>query len=188
MIVIKDLIFSPDLWEREFVCNLEKCKGACCVEGETGAPLEHDEVPVLETFVKEYGSEYLTEEGQEVIQKEGVWTKDSEGLKTPLLENGACAFIHTDKHGMHSCGIEKAHQDGKTEFQKPISCHLYPIRLEDFGQFTAVNYERWDICKSACSLGKELKVPVYQFTRDALIRKFGEETYDMLVATIQDRM
>ena len=188
MIVIEDLIFSPELWERDFVCNLEKCKGICCVEGDSGAPLEHDEVPKLMEFVEQLGEEYLSEEGLQVISEVGVWTKDQEGLKTPLLENGACAFIHTDELGMHSCGIEKAYREGKTEFKKPISCHLYPIRVEEFGQFKAVNYERWDICSAACSLGKELKVPVYEFTKEALIRKFGEEKYQMLVQTIQDRM
>lgn len=187
MINIGDKLISMDVVEKQFVCNLEKCKGACCWEGDYGAPLTKEE----EVIIKEYLDGFidtLTQEGQEKIRKDGISKEYSEKkfVGTQLLENGACAFL-TFENGIAQCGIEKAHLLGKIPLKKPISCHLYPIRIAEDPNtgIHLINYDRWSICSDACSLGAKLEVAVYEFAKDALIRKYGAEFYEQLDETVR---
>lgn len=183
MIQIDDQIVSREIVSEEFVCNLKACKGACCVQGDSGAPLEKNELTTLEDNFENIRP-YLRPEGISAIEHQGTSVKDRDGdWVTPLRDGKECAYTIFDKDGTAKCGIEKAWTEGKTEFRKPISCHLYPIRLKKYAEFEAVNYERWTICSDACVLGKELKVPVYQFLKEPLIRKFGEAWYSALEAS-----
>lgn len=181
MFQIGDTIISEDILSEEFVCNLSKCKGACCVEGDSGAPLNEDELQILEDIYDKI-KPYLRPEGIEVLERDGKYTKDSEGeWVTPLVNNRECAYVIFDEKGWTKCGIEKAYEEGVIDYKKPISCHLYPIRLKEYKKFTAVNYDIWSICSDACALGKELKVNIAHFLKEALIRKFGQEWYDQLM-------
>lgn len=185
MIVIDRAIISDDIASEFFVCNLAKCKGACCVEGDSGAPLEADETIVLEQ-IYESVAPFLTEKGRQSIAKQGSWVIDSDGdLGTPTIDGKECAYAIYDKAGVLKCGIEQAYLAGQISFQKPISCHLYPIRIEEFEHYQALNYNRWDICKPACSLGAALGVPVYKFLKVPLIRKFGGPWYQALCTAIE---
>lgn len=187
MLIVDKAILSEDLIEQQFVCDLLKCKGACCVEGDLGAPLELDELAELEAELPAI-LPYLTKEGKEVIEKEGFYLKDWEDdYSTTTINNRECVFAITDERGILSCGIEKAWKEGKTKFQKPISCHLYPIRISKYGENDALNYSRWDICSDACSNGKSLKVPVYKFLKGALVRKYGEGWYEMLEEAVEGK-
>lgn len=173
-------IVSEEILEREFVCNLSACKGACCIDGEAGAPLEPEETIILDKIYPTV-KPYLRPEGIKAIEEEGTYTENEEGeLETPLINGADCAYVIFDKNNVALCGIEEAYNQGEIDFKKPISCHLYPIRIQDYSEFAAVNYHQWDICDDACSLGKELQVPVYQFVKQALIRKFGEAWYSEL--------
>lgn len=186
MIVIDDKIVSEELKTKHFVCNLSACKGACCVEGDSGAPLDFDEIDVMENIYEKV-KPYITQEGITAIENQGNFILDKEDgvMKTPLIEGtGACAYVNY-KNGIAHCGIERAWLDKKIEFRKPVSCHLYPVRITKHKDFEAVNYERWDICNPACSQGAELKVPIYKFVKEALIRKYGEEFYAALEASFQ---
>jgi hypothetical protein len=177
MISIDKTLVSEELLEKEFVCDLSACKGACCVEGTGGAPLEEEEIQLLKNYYPLY-KEYLTPKGIAVIEKEGFHAVgDDGGLETPLIEGGACVFIRYDDDGTAKCGVEQAHIDGKIPWKKPVSCHLYPARVDKYASFEAVNYHKWDICAPACDCGANLKVPVYKFLKEALIRKFGAEWY-----------
>lgn len=187
MIIIDEILVSDDILDFEFVCNLDACKGACCVEGDEGAILEKEELEILEKIYPEV-EPYLTPEGKAAIEKQGLFITNKEGaLKTPLINNGPCAYIYYD-NGIALCGIEKAYREGKISWQKPVSCHLYPIRIEKVSGHDALNYERWNICNPACKNGKKLNVPVFRFVKDALIRKYGSEFYDALEATWQYRI
>lgn len=180
MIIIDDKYISDEVVEEQFVCNLNACKGACCVAGDCGAPLDKQE---LKTLKKIYPAikPYLRAEGIAEIEKTGYHTIDNEyGYVTPIVNGGICAYATVDENGITGCGIEKAYNDGKVDFKKPISCHLYPIRIKKYDTWEAVNYDRWDICKAACKNGKALKVPVYRFLRDAIIRAYGTEFYEVL--------
>jgi len=180
MIQLGKTIVSQDLIEKEFVCNLGACKGECCVAGEAGAPLTQEESKTLETIFPKL-KPFLRKEGVAVIQKQGAWIKATDGdIETPLVNGAECAYVSFTPEGIASCGIEDAHNAGVVDFRKPISCHLYPVRVQHYSEFAAVNYHRWPICDDACSLGKELQVPVYKFVKDALIRKFGEDWYNEL--------
>ncbi|MGC4130100.1 MAG: DUF3109 family protein [Bergeyella sp.] len=181
MVQIGDKLISEDIFSEEFVCNLSKCKGACCVEGDIGAPLEKEEAEILERLYPKF-KPYLTEEGIKAIEKQGTWEIDpSDGeYVTPMVENRECVYVTFDERGITKCGIEKAYEDGAIDWQKPISCHLYPIRVNEYRTFTALNYHEWPICSDACELGKELQVPVYKFLKTPLIRKYGEEFYQTL--------
>ena len=177
MIQIDDQLISLEVIEEAFVCDLNACKGACCVEGDAGAPLTDEEVKIIEEEYPKFKS-YIRAEGQAAVSKQGTSVKDSDGeWVTPLRDGKECAYTVFDEKRRAMCGIEMAWKEGKTSFIKPISCHLYPIRTKRYSEFEAVNYERWNICSPACSLGKELKVPVFKFTKDALIRKYGEQWY-----------
>ena len=180
MIQIDDKLISEDLFSEEFVCNLAKCKGICCVEGDAGAPLDEDETKILDEIYPKI-KPYLRPEGIQAIEEQGTYTLDFEGdLVTPLVNNAECAYVIFDKKGYTKCAIEKAYEDGVIDWQKPISCHLYPIRITEYSNFSAINYHEWDICSDACTLGKELGVKVYQFLKKPLIRKYGEEFYQTL--------
>lgn len=181
MIQIDDKLISEDIFSEEFVCNLTKCKGACCVEGDVGAPLDSDERQILDDiFVKI--KPYLTSEGVRAIEQQGTWTTDpmDGDYVTPMVEGRECAYVTYDEKGITKCGIEKAYEDGAVDWQKPISCHLYPIRAKEYSTFTALNYHEWPICNDACILGRELKVPVYKFLKTPITRKYGEEFYTVL--------
>lgn len=180
MIQIDDKLISEDLFSEEFVCNLAKCKGICCVEGDAGAPLDEDETHILDEIYPKIKS-YLRPEGIQAIEEQGTYTLDFEGdLVTPLVNNAECAYVIFDEKGYTKCAIEKAYEDGVIDWQKPISCHLYPIRITEYSNFSAINYHEWDVCSDACTLGKELGVKVYQFLKKPLIRKYGEEFYQTL--------
>jgi len=180
MMVIDHVLVSDDIAEKNFVCDLNKCKGACCVEGDAGAPLEEYEIGLLEGSVQEI-LPFLTKEGAKEIERSGVFDYDTDGtFVTPLINGNECAFTIFDDNGVASCGIEKAYEAGKIDFQKPVSCHLYPVRISENKYHHALNYHRWSICDPACVLGDELKVPVYKFVKNALIRKYGQKWYDKL--------
>lgn len=173
-------IVSEDVIEKDFVCNISACKGACCVDGEAGAPLDIAETKILEEIYPKV-KPFLRKEGIAVIEAEGTWVKSEWGeLETPLIDGADCAYVIFDDKKTALCGIEEAYNSGAIDWKKPISCHLYPVRVKDYSEFSAVNYHKWEICDDACTLGKELQVPVYKFVKQALIRKFGQNWYDEL--------
>ena len=187
LISIDNTLVSDEIISEEFVCNISKCKGECCVAGEAGAPLEKDEVTFLE---KNYSKikPFLNKKGIKSIESQGVFVKGLDGdLETPLVEDKECAYTVFSDSGVVSCGIEKAYQQGVISFQKPISCHLYPVRVQNYESMTAVNYHSWSICSDACSLGESLKIPIYVFVKTALIRKFGERWYSELTEHAKKR-
>ena len=185
MIIVQDKLVSDDVIDKQFMCNLNACKGACCWEGDSGAPLEDEEIQIIQNNYQKI-EPYLSKEGRLVISKKGKYTYFEEPAEngTPLLDNGACAYMTYNNIGMAQCGIEMAHKDGEIDFKKPISCHLYPIRIhkEEHSIYEALNYDKWDICSAACQKGKEEKVAVYQFAKDAIIRKYGKDFYEELDA------
>ena len=179
MIIIGQTIVSEELLEKRFQCDVKKCKGICCVEGDAGAPLEASEIPQMEDAL-EAVKPYMEAKGLEVVEEEGVWNKDSQGeLVTPLVEGRECAFA-VFRNGIALCAFEQAYEDGKTAFKKPISCHLYPIRVQKGGTYEQLHYHRWEICKSAVKCGIKKDVPVFRFLKDALVRKYGEDWYEQL--------
>ena len=169
-------IVSEDIIEKEFVCNLNVCKGVCCIDGEAGAPLNEDELKILMDIYPKV-KPFLRPEGIKAIEEQGFFITNEGEYETPLIEGKACAYVIFDQKKIAKCGIEEAFNNGKINWKKPISCHLYPVRIMDYSEFSAVNYHKWPICNDACALGKELKVPVYKFVKEALIRKFGEDWY-----------
>lgn len=184
MIAIDNTLVSEDVIEKQFVCDLNACKGECCIAGELGAPLEEEETKILDEIYEKV-KPYLTPEGIKEIEKQGKWvrTEEEEKYNTPLMKGGGCAWLNYDKNGVVICGIEKAYNDGVVNWKKPVSCHLYPIRINRLKNgLDAVNYERWNICKAACKNGKALQVPVYRFVKEALIRKYGEDFWNALDA------
>lgn len=173
-------IVSEEILENDFVCNLNACKGGCCVEGEAGAPLEEDELAIMQEIYPKV-KPYLREPGVKAIEEQGVYIKGRDGeWETPLVNGSECAYVTFDDKGTALCGIEQAYIRGDIDWKKPLSCHLYPVRIKQYAEFSAVNYHKWYICDDACTLGKELGVPVYKFVKDALIRKFGESWYEEL--------
>lgn len=180
MIEIDDKIVSADLLREGFCCDLGRCKGICCVEGNAGAPLEADEVALLEAEYPNYRP-YMTGEGIEAVERQGFMVLDEEGdLTTPLVNDAECAYAYTE-NGVTLCAIEKAWLEGRTPFRKPISCHLYPIRLMNFSNGTVgLNYHRWSVCEGARICGRERGIPVYRSLREAIVRRFGEEFYHRL--------
>ncbi len=183
IIQIDDKLISSDLLEESFVCDLNACKGACCVEGDSGAPLLTEELENLEANFDSI-KDFLREDGLKAIEKQGLYIKDEDDeWVTPLKDGQECAYTLFDEKGVAQCGIEGAWKAGKSNFQKPVSCHLYPVRVKRYEEITALNYEQWNICSPACSLGKELKVPVFRFVKDALVRRFGKDFYSSLEST-----
>lgn len=180
MIELGRTIISEDILEKEFVCNLSACKGACCVEGDAGAPVDEAEAKILEDIFPKV-KPFLRPEGVAAIEQQGTSVTDWDGeLVTPLVKGKECAYVIFDEKGITKCGIEKAWEAGAVDFQKPVSCHLYPVRITVYKDFDAVNYHKWNVCSPACTLGKELEVPVYKFLKGALTRKYGEAWYGEL--------
>lgn len=180
MLQIDDTIVSFDLFDEYFICDLASCKGICCIEGDAGAPLELEEVAIIEDLLPVIWDD-LSEKSKEVIHQQGVsyidW--DDEPV-TSIVEGRECVFTYTDKSGCCKCAIEKAYREGKTDFYKPISCHLYPVRLQKYDDFLAVNYHKWDVCECARILGKKTKLPLYQFLKEPLIRRFGSKWFEQM--------
>jgi hypothetical protein len=181
MIAIDNTLISEDLFDKKFVCDLNACKGACCVAGDSGAPLNKDELPQLDA-VLEAVKPYMVKKGIKAIEKHGAYVIDSDGDYTTTLvsDKAECAFVYFDEKKIAKCAIEKAYEEGKITWKKPISCHLYPIRISKNKGYDAVNYDKWDVCKPACACGKKLDVPVYKFLKDPLIRKYGKGWYKQL--------
>ena len=179
MFQLNKTIISEEILEKEFVCNLSACKGACCVDGDAGAPLELAETKILEEIYPKV-KPFLRKEGIKAIEEQGKFVIGEDGeFETTLIEGKDCAYVIFDgKTAL--CGIEQAYNQGLIDWKKPVSCHLYPVRVKEYSDFAAVNYHKWHICSDACSLGKELEVPVYKFVKEALVRKFGQQWYDEL--------
>jgi hypothetical protein len=189
MIVIDNVIIGDEVVSEQFVCNLSKCKGGCCEDGDAGAPLEETE---LDELKKNYAAiePYLTEEGAVEIKRQGLFVYDNYfGWVTPTVNKGICAYACRNKNGIIKCAIEQAYNDGKLDWKKPVSCHLYPIRIQQSKtnkNKDLLNYEpREELCSAACKLGKLLKTPVYRFLREPLIRKYGAEFYEAMEATAE---
>ena len=180
MIEIGKTLVSLDVVEKQFVCDLNACKGACCIHGDSGAPLEDGEEKILEEIYDDV-EPYLTDKGKKAIKKYGKWLVDSDGDKVTPLVGGdkECAYTIFED-GIAFCGIEKAYRDGKEKWAKPVSCHLYPIRLTKLADYVGLNYHRWPICAPACECGSKLQVPVYRFLKDAITTKFGEAYFQEL--------
>lgn len=180
MIEIDDKIVSSDILRECFACDLGKCKGICCVEGDAGAPLELDEVDLLEEEYENYAP-YMTEEGRREVERQGFMVVDSDGdYTTPLVNNAECAYAFCE-NGVTFCAIERAYREGKCSFLKPISCHLYPIRVMQFSNGTfGLNYHRWSVCRDAVECGRKIGLPVYKALKEPIIRRFGEDFYKAL--------
>lgn len=177
IVAIEDKLISTELFSRKFVCDLNACKGACCVEGDQGAPLNTEEIDILEEILDDV-KPYMRPEGIAAVEKEGVFYMDPWNEPAVTLVNGKeCAFVYFDETGITKCAIEQAHYAGKTDWKKPISCHLYPIRVKKIGENSALNYDEWKICEPACACGEKLDVPVYRFLKEPLIRAFGADFY-----------
>lgn len=179
MIQIGDKLLSFDIFEKHFICDLPKCLGSCCVHGQSGAPLEEKEIEMLKKELPLIVP-YLKPDGHKAIKEQGVAVKDLDGdMVTPLIEGEECAFS-IEENGITFCAIEKAWFEGKVEFRKPISCHLYPIRAKKYATFTALNYDQWSICEPARELGSKEGLPVFRFLKEAITRAYGEEFYNEL--------
>lgn len=185
MIIIDDKLVSEDLLEKQFVCNLSACKGECCVQGESGAPLEFGET---EQIASNYDKikKYMRPEGIAAVKEQGFSVIDADKDEvTPLVNNEECAYVFFDYDNIAKCAIEKAYREGEIDYYKPASCHLYPIRVSKLTSYTALNYHHWPICEAACDLGEQLKVPVFKFLKDPLIRMYGAEWYEQLEIVYQ---
>lgn len=170
-------IVSEEIIEKDFVCNLSACKGACCIDGDAGAPLDLEETKIMQDIYPKV-KPFMRQEGIDAVEAQGPYITTEYGeFETPLINGADCAYVMFDDKGTALCAIEEAHNQGAIDWKKPVSCHLYPIRVKEYSEFSAINYERWDICDDACILGKELQVPIYKFVKQALIRKFGEDWY-----------
>lgn len=185
MLIVQGRLVEPAVLQSYFTCNLKACKGACCWEGEYGAPLDDSELQVLQQIYPEI-EPFLDPKGREVINEKGVFEyfKGMKGYGTPLLDNGACAYLTYTESGIALCGIEKAWREGATDFRKPISCHLYPIRVDydPKTNFDTLRYDEWDICRAACAKGAKEKTPLFVFAKEAIIRAYGVEFYEELEA------
>lgn len=179
MIQIGNTLISLDVFEKKFSCDLEKCKGACCIEGDSGAPLEESEEQLLRENYEGFKS-YMTENGIKAVEEQGFAVIDRDGdLVTPLIAGCECAYA-IDEDGSCWCAVEKAWTEGKSRFRKPVSCHLYPVRVTRYPDFEALNFNKWKICSCAVKKGEKLGIPVYRFVKDALIVKYGQDWYDQL--------
>lgn len=177
LVEIQDKIVSTQIFEKQFVCDLSACKGACCVAGDGGAPLTTDEVKIIEQHLPQI-LPFMRPEGIEAVEQNGVALIDDDfEAETTLVDGNECAFVYFDQNNTAKCAIEKAQREGHIDFIKPISCHLYPIRTKQFNDYTALNYEKWDICEPACACGEKLDVPVFRFLKEPLIRAFGPAFY-----------
>lgn len=178
MIQIANTLLSDDIFEAQFICDLCKCKGQCCVDGESGAPLTREEHDQIEEILPVIWDD-LSPKAQQLISEQGISYNDTDGeLVTSIVNGEECVFTYYDENGICKCAIDTAYREGRIAVQKPISCHLYPIRLTDYANYTAVNYHQWSICRPAVKLGRKEGVPLYRFLREPLIRRFGEEWYN----------
>ncbi|MBO4582372.1 MAG: DUF3109 family protein [Bacteroidales bacterium] len=172
MLIIDNVLIDEDLFSECFCCNLSHCHGFCCVEGDAGAPLEEEEVGIIEDAMDQI-MPYLTEEGKKVISQYGTFDYDMEGqLVTPLVHDKECVFVYYEQQ-VAKCAIEQAYMDGKIKFRKPVSCHLYPVRIEKFPYYERLTYHRWEVCRSAVELGKKMNISVFDFLQEPLARKYG---------------
>lgn len=186
MFLIQNTLVSLDVLEKEFCCDLDTCRGCCCIEGDAGCPVTDEELQQIEQLLPLLLPE-MTKEAREVVTKQGISYLDPSGERvTSIVNDKDCIFARTDHNGWCYCLIEKAYNAGKIGFKKPISCHLYPIRLTKVGNYTGVEYHRWDICHCARQLGKKKHIPLYQFLREPLIRRFGEAWYAELELTANE--
>jgi hypothetical protein len=182
MIAIEKTLISDQVVQTCFACDLKACKGACCVEGDAGAPLDEDEIGILEDCLEEI-IPYMTTKGRKQVETSGVFDYDMFGhFVTPLVNDCECAFVYFENE-IAFCAIEKAFNEGKIAFQKPVSCHLYPVRISRYNDFDAVNYHEWHICKPALKQGQSLNIPLHEFLKNPLIRKYGTNWYNELAAT-----
>jgi len=185
MKMVDNVLISDDVKDAHFVCKLSSCCGDCCVEGDSGAPLDEEEISILEDFINEI-KPYMTDAGRLVVELTGVFDYDTDSsYVTPLVNDRECAFVYRENN-INFCAIEKAFLEGKIPYKKPISCHLYPIRLSKVGDYTAVNYDKWSICAPALVNGKNLGVPLYKFLKEPLTRKFGAEWYEKMKVELKD--
>ncbi|OYT15230.1 MAG: hypothetical protein B7C24_14155 [Bacteroidetes bacterium 4572_77] len=179
MISIGKTIVSEEVIKKQFSCDLGACKGECCVQGDSGAPLEEEEIGIIEDALEEIFP-YMTPAGKEAVQLRGVFDYDEDGdFVTTLVEGQECAFVYFE-NDIALCAIEKAYRDGKIKYYKPISCHLYPIRISKYSEFEAINYHRWHICDVALAKGKKENIAVYEYLKEPLIRKYGVKWYAQL--------
>jgi hypothetical protein len=184
MLNISNVLVSDDLIKAYFCCDLTQCAGMCCIEGDAGAPLAPDEIGDLEDNYPVF-QKYMTAEGIKKVETQGTFDYDMEGeFTTPLLDDEACAYVYYEGD-IAKCAIEKAFLNGEIDFRKPISCHLYPIRIKKLPDFEALNYHHWGVCEAACEKGKSLKLPVYRFLKEALIRKYGESWFEALEKAVK---
>ena len=180
LVEIENKIVSTQLFEKKFVCDLKACKGACCVQGDAGAPLTFEEVDILENIYDDV-KPFMRPEGIAVVEESGVFYLDRDNdAVTSLVNDAECVFVNFDEKGIAKCAIEQAHADGKVSFLKPISCHLYPIRVKKFDDTVALNYNEWSVCEPACACGDSLNVPVYRFLKGPIVRAFGESFFKEL--------
>lgn len=186
MVQVGEAIVSFDVLKEPFCCDLSCCKGVCCIEGDAGAPVTIDEVAAIENLLPEI-EQQLSPEAKDVISKQGVAYTDASGdLVTSIVNGKDCVFTCYGSDGCCYCAIERAFREGRTSFMKPLSCHLYPIRITKVGSYKALNYNRWDICKAAVIKGKKEGIPVYKFLKEPLIRCFGEEWYNELETVVEE--
>ncbi|MBO7468126.1 MAG: DUF3109 family protein [Bacteroidaceae bacterium] len=186
MVQVGEAIVSFDMLKEPFCCDLSCCKGVCCIEGDAGAPVTIDEVAAIENLLPEI-EQHLSPEAKDVISKQGVAYTDASGdLVTNIVNGKDCVFTCYGSDGCCYCAIERAFREGRTSFMKPLSCHLYPIRISKVGSYKALNYNRWDICKAAVIKGKREDIPVYKFLKEPLIRCFGEEWYNELETVVEE--
>ena len=186
MFHIGNTIVSLDVLEKEFCCDLESCKGCCCIEGDAGAPLTDNEEEKIRQILPVLLPE-MRKEAREIVEQNGISYLDPTGDKvTQIVDGKDCVFARTDHNGWCYCVIERAYNAGKIDFKKPVSCHLYPIRLAEHPTFTAVEYHRWDICHSARQCGKKLHLPLYKYLKEPLVRRFGEDWYNELCLVAEE--
>jgi len=180
MIIIGETLLSDEIYLEKFVCDIDKCKGACCVEGDAGAPLLEGEKAILEKIVEKV-KPYMLEKGIAAVETQGYWVTDIQNEPvTPLIDGGACAYAYFDDQGNAKCAIETAYYNDEIDFLKPLSCHLYPIRVTKHEYYDALNYHQWPICNCARKKGSKLNVRIFRFVKDALVRKYGEQWYEEL--------
>jgi hypothetical protein len=187
MLVINNTFISDSIFEEHFVCDISCCQGNCCIEGDAGAPLEEEEVVIMENCLEAI-KPFMTKEGIEVVEQVGVFDYDDESLATSLVEDRECVFVYYEGNVAH-CAIEKAYLEGKIDFQKPVSCHLYPIRVIKYQDYERLDYHQWDVCRQARINGKKLNVSVFEFLKLPLTRKYGEEWIDKVekILTLRQR-
>lgn len=189
-VIGNNTLVSLDVLEKEFCCDLDTCRGCCCIEGDAGCPVTDEELKQIETILPQLLPQ-MTKEAREVVTQQGLSYLDPSGEQVLSIVNGKdCIFARTDHEGWCYCLIEKMAKGERLEvkgsFIKPISCALYPIRLTKVGEYTGVEYHRWDICHCARILGKKKHIPLYQFLKEPLIRRFGQAWYDELCLTAEE--